>query len=85
MLFLKNYLNISTPFKSDEDRRLEDYKENKKKWIGKEDFMKAVKKSSIEKDRFISNFVSATPSDPPVNYNFRPIYKNKWIAPKCYF
>ena len=30
-------------------------------------------------NNFIPNYVRATPSEPPLNYKYRDIDKNKWI------
>lgn len=67
---------------SDEDKRIYEYKENKKKWMIKHDFSKYVGKASLSKSGgYISNYVNITPSEPPLNYQFRIIRKEKWVSP----
>ncbi len=74
-------MRISTPYITENDRRTSDEKENRKRWIAKSDFLKFVGKATVSRPRYISNYVNLTPSESPLNYNFRRIYKEKWIAP----
>jgi hypothetical protein len=59
--------------------------ENKKKWIVKNDFSRFVSKATSSKARYIPNYVNLTPSQPPGNYKFREVVKNKWVSPKKFF
>jgi hypothetical protein len=56
----------------------------KKNWLSKEGFLVSVGNYSI-KGRDISNYVTITPSEPPVNYKYRDINKKKWMNPKGFF
>lgn len=56
----------------------------KKNWLSKEGFLVSVGNYSI-KERDISNYVTITPSEPPVNYKYRVINKKKWMNPKGFF
>ena len=38
--------------------------------------------SSLQYFKYIENFVAKDPSEPPVNYNFREIHKDKWMGNK---
>ncbi len=73
---------ISTPYISEQQKYIKEYKKNKNKWINKNDFSKYVDKASANRGLYIPNYVSMTPSDPPANYKFRNISKDKWISPK---
>jgi len=55
------------------------HKENKRKWVNKTDFSK-FGKASVSKHHYISNYVSMTPSLPPIEHKFREIRKEKWIG-----
>ena len=75
-------MRISTPYISQQERYLKEYKENKKRWVVKTDFSKYVGPASINRANYIPNYVSKTPSQPPLAYQFRKISKEKWVAPK---
>lgn len=62
-----------------------EFKENKKKWVINNDFSKYIGKATINRQAYIPNYVNLTPSEPPVNYQFRQIYKDKWLAKKNFF
>jgi hypothetical protein len=76
---------ISTPYISEDEKMKIEFHENKKKWVAKKDFSKYVGKATISKPTFIENYVNKTPSEPPVNYQFREVRKEKWIAPTNFF
>jgi len=59
-----------------------DYKENKKKWLMKNGFSCIVGKASMNRNKYIPNYVTATPSEPPCNYKFREVSKEKWLMHK---
>ena len=67
----------------EEKKRLEEILK-KQNWLRKEGFIVSVGNYSI-KGRDISNYVTITPSEPPVNYRYRDINKKKWINPKGFF
>lgn len=73
---------MSTPYIDPEEKRRQEEKDNKKKWITRGDFLKFVGKATLNKPRYIPNFVNLTPSDSAINYKFRMDRKEKWIAPK---
>ncbi len=79
---IQNILRISTPYISDDDKLRLEYKQNKSIWIVNNDFSKYIGKATISKPTFIPNYVSMTPSDPPLSYQFREIKKEKWVAKK---
>ena len=71
-----------SPYLSNEDQIKQQNKENRKKWICQNNFNLFVGKATTNKSFMIKNYVSKTPSNPPVLYNFREIHKNKWIDEK---
>lgn len=54
-----------------------------KKWIVKGGFCPFTGKLSSQKYfKYIKNYVSQDPSEPPVIYKFREIHKEKWMGNK---
>ena len=60
-------------------------KAEKKKWILKDGFNSKIGRATSNQHYLIPNYVQASPSQPPVNYNFRTIVKNKWISEKGFY
>ena len=77
----QQYLRNSSPYFSEEDKRLMDERESRKKFMTPKGFCVSVGKYSFP-PRYISNYVQMTPSDNPSTYRFRPINKLKWITKK---
>ena len=77
----QDYLRNSSPYLSEEDKRIISERENKKKFITPMGFCCSVGKYSCP-PKFISNYVQMTPSENPLNYRFRPVNKLKWITKK---
>ncbi len=75
------YLRNSSPYLSEEDKRIINEKENKKKFITPKGFCCSVGKYSCP-PKYISNYVQRTPSENPNTYRFRPINKLKWMTKK---
>lgn len=75
-------ITTDSPYVSEEDHMKKQNKENRKKWICQKNFNLFVGKATTNKSFMIKNYVSKTPSNPPVLYNFREIHKNKWIDEK---
>ena len=71
-----------SPYLSEEELQKKKYRENKKKWISKNNFNVYVGKATTNRSYIIKNYVQMTPSQPPVLYSFRPIHKDKWISKK---
>jgi hypothetical protein len=84
--FLQKYyknlssVRISNPYISDEEKRIEEIKKNKKKWIISHDFVRFNK----VKDRDINNYVNLSKYSPPYK-EFRDIKKEKWIGKKDFY
>ena len=77
-MFLRN----SSPYISENEKRILEEKENKKKcWNKKQKFIVSVGKYSM-KPNFISNYVGMTPSENPKTHEFRMVDKKKWITIK---
>lgn len=64
-----------------EEMRAKEERENRKKWINKQGFINSVNKLSY-KPHLIPNYVRITPSNPPVNYEFRQVKRDNWIDNK---
>ncbi len=77
----QQYLRNSSPYFSEEDKRIMDERENRKKFMTPKGFCVSVGKYSFP-PRYISNYVQMTPSQNPSTYRFRPINKLKWITKK---
>ena len=75
------YLRNSSPYISENEKRILEEKEKKKKFLKNKNFITSVGKYSM-KPNFIPNYVGMTPSINPNEYEFRNINKNKWITIK---
>ena len=74
------------PFLNPDERYYREKYFDKKKWLNKKGFYVSVGNYKMGGGKnFISNYVSATPSEPPLNHNFRDINKSKWINKKGFF
>jgi len=81
--FYKNqeYLRNSSPYLSEEDKRMINEREKKKKFLTPKGFCCSVGKYSCP-PKFIPNYVQMSPSENPSTYRFRPVNKKKWITQK---
>ena len=77
----QRYLRNSSPYLSEEDKRIIDERESRKKFMTPKGFCVSVGKYSFP-PRYISNYVQMTPSENPSTYRFRPVNKLKWITKK---
>ena len=77
----QQYLRNSSPYLSEEDKRIIDERENRKKFMTPKGFCVSVGKYSFP-PKYISNYVQMTPSENPLTYRFRPVNKLKWITKK---
>ena len=73
--------NASCKYMNYEEKRIHEAYLDKRNWIKKEGFFVSVGKYSMKK-KDIPNYVTMTPSEPPVNYKYRNVNKKKWITPK---
>ena len=69
----------SSPFMSGEEKYIREKYLDKKNWINNDGFIVSVGKYKMKDNKFIPNYVRATPSESPLNYKYRDIDKNKWI------
>jgi len=69
----------SSPYITEEELRRKEYLESKKEWIAGSEFKSFFNKASKRND-FIANYVTMTPSDPPMLHKFRCANKNEWIS-----
>ncbi len=77
----QNYLRNSSPYISENEKRILEEKENKKHFFKHKNFVTSVGKYSM-KTNLIPNYVSMTPSENPKYHEFRNVDKNKWITNK---
>ena len=77
----QEYLRNSSPYLSEEDKRIINERERKKKFMTPKGFCCSVGKYSCP-PKYISNYVQMTPSENPSTYRFRPVNKLKWITKK---
>ena len=75
------YLRNSSPYISENEKRILEEKERKKKFLKNKNFITSVGKYSM-KPNFIPNYVGMTPSDNPNDYQFRKVNKKRWITIK---
>ena len=78
---------FSLPFLNPDQRYYREKFLDKKKWMDKKGFIVSIGnyKMGGAESNFIQNYVSATPSDSPLNHNFREVNKNKWVNKKGFF
>ena len=73
--------SVSSRYMCPEEKRIHEAFLDKKNWINKSGFIVSAGKYSFH-DRYISNYVNMTPSEPPVNHKYRDVNKKKWITEK---
>ena len=74
------------PFLNPDEKYYREKYLDKKKWLNKKGFMVSVGNYKMGGDNhFISNYVSATPSESPLCHNFREVHKNKWVNKKGFY
>ena len=67
------------PFMSKEEKYYRDQFLDKKNWLDKSGFIVSVGKYKMKNNNFIPNYVTSTPSEPPLNHKYRDVDKTKWI------
>jgi hypothetical protein len=78
----QNFLRNSSPYISEDEKRILEEKENKKHFYDQhKNFVTSVGKYSM-KPNFIPNYVGMTPSENPKTHVFRNEDKKKWITNK---
>jgi len=77
----QNYLRNSSPYISENEKRILEEKENRKHFFKNKNFVVSVGKYSM-KPNFIPNYVGMTPSENPKTHKFRMVNKNKWLTNK---
>lgn len=76
---LQNLLQ-SSPYLSAIEIENSERKKNKLKWINDKGFNSFIGVSTSEKNNIFNNYVFKTPSEPPVNYEFKSVNKKKWVS-----
>jgi hypothetical protein len=81
--YFKNqvYIRNSSPYIDNYEKKKEEEKKNKEKFLYHKNFFTSVGHYSM-KPYYIKNYVSQTPSESPLNYKFRKTNKSKWIIKK---
>ena len=77
----QDYLRNSSPYLSEEEKRIMSERESRKKFMTPNGFCVSVGKYSCP-PKYISNYVQMTPSENPSTYRFRQVNKLKWITKK---
>lgn len=78
----QRFLRNSSPYISEDEKRILEEKENKKHFFDQhKNFVTSVGKYSM-KPNFIPNYVGMTPSENPKTHLFRNVDKKKWITNK---
>ena len=71
------------PYIDEYQMRINDEKKNKSLWLNKNGFNQfAAKATGIKIRNYISNYVTKSPSEYPLNHKFREENKEKWIIKK---
>ena len=74
------------PFLNPDEKYYREKLLDKKKWLDKKGFMVSVGNYKMGGDsHFISNYVTATPSESPLCHNFRDVNKDKWVNKKGFY
>ena len=74
------------PFLNPDEKYYREKLLDKKKWLNKKGFIVSVGNYKMGGDsHFISNYVSATPSESPLCHNFREVRKDKWVNKKGFY
>jgi len=74
-----NFIRISNPYMSDEEKRIEADKVNREKWIANKDFKRFAK----FRPNLMSNYVNLGKYIPP--HEFREVNKDKWVGKKNFY
>ena len=75
----QNSLRNSSPYIDEEEKRIIEERENKKKFLNGKGFYTAVGKYSMPPN-YISNYVQLSPSENPATHKFRNTNKKKWMT-----
>lgn len=71
----------ASPYIGEEELIRKEYIKNKKKWVVPSQFKNFFGKASslADKERYIPNYVTITPSEPPILHKFRDMDRGKWV------
>ena len=70
----------ASPYISEEELYRKEYIDSKNKWVDTQAFKNYFgKASSSASSNFIPNYVTITPSEPPILHKFRDLTKEKWM------
>jgi hypothetical protein len=81
----------SSPYVSEEELRRKEYMESKKRWVSNKEFKSFHKGifynswfaylfSASKQESFIPNYVTMTPSEPPILHKFKSVKKEDWLS-----
>ena len=87
-LIKNNYKGeFKLPFLNPDERYYREQYLDKKNWISKSGFHPCIGNYKMGGSgcNYISNYVSATPSESPLNHNFREVNKTKWLNKKGFY
>lgn len=70
----------ASPYISEEELYRKEYLQSKNKWMSKNSFKNYFGKASSSKSsNFIPNYVTITPSEPPILHKFRDMDREQWM------
>ena len=74
----------ASPYISEEELFRKEYIKSKAKWMSTQQFKNYFGKASslADAERYIPNYVTITPSEPPILHKFRNVDRDKWIDDK---
>lgn len=68
----------SSPYVNEEQVKRQEFIESKKKWVDDRQFKSYFSKAT-KSDNFIPNYVTMTPSEPPILHKFRVVKREEWL------
>ena len=77
----QQFIRNSSPYIGDYEQRIKKEKEDKKNWYDQKGFILSVGHYSM-KPNYISNYVTLSKSESPLNHKFRNVEKKKWMTEK---
>jgi hypothetical protein len=68
----------SSPYISEEELHRQEYIKSKERWMIPKQFQSYFGKAS-HSNNFIPNYVTITPSEPPILHKFRDTERDRWL------
>ena len=77
----QEYIRNSSPYGFEEAKRKQKEKEDKNNWYDQKGFISSVGNYSI-RPNYISNYVTLSQSESPLNHKFRNVQRQRWLTEK---